>query len=58
MKTAIEDKIHTYMNSPDIILPFLSIGRLVYIKKQDKVWGWGVSLNFNKKKMTIKSKKK
>jgi hypothetical protein len=42
---------------PEIILPFLSIGRLVFIKRGDVEWGWGVSLNFNKKRITQKKKK-
>jgi hypothetical protein len=43
--------------NPETILPFLSIGRLVYIKKGEEDYGWGLSINFNKKRVNIKSKK-
>ncbi|MFO0131551.1 MAG: hypothetical protein ACK52J_03285 [bacterium] len=36
----------------------MSIGRLVFIKRGDIEWGWGVSLNFNKKKAVFKNKNK
>jgi ATP-dependent RNA helicase DOB1 len=55
---ALKDKLQKIICVPEIILPFLSIGRLVFIKKGEVDWGWGVSLNFNKKKMAIKHKKK
>lgn len=35
---------------PEHILPFLSIGRVLFIQKEKDVWGWGISINFNKKK--------
>jgi hypothetical protein len=35
----------------------LSIGRLVYIKDGETDWGWGLVINFTKKKMQIKKKK-
>jgi hypothetical protein len=53
----IKDKQQKIMCVPEIILPFLSIGRLVYVKKGEKEWGWGVSINFNKQKVALKKRK-
>lgn len=40
------------------MLPYLSIGRLVLVKKGEEDWGWGVSINFTQKKMTFQTKQK
>ncbi len=39
------------------MLPFLSIGRLIYVKDGETDWGWGIVVNFTKKKMNMKKKK-
>lgn len=31
---------------------------MIFIKKGEEEWGWGVSINFTQKKMAIKSQKK
>lgn len=49
----INTKIHVIVCTPENVLPFLMIGRLVFIKKEEVEWGWGIVLNFNKKKMNI-----
>ena len=43
---------------PEHILPFLSIGRLIYIRNNDIDWGWGVVINFTKKKLNVKKNKR
>lgn len=53
-----KEKIKEIMVQPANILPFLKIGRLIYIKNGDLDWGWGVTINFTKKRMQIKKKKK
>lgn len=45
------------MCQPQYILPFFSIGRLIYVKNGDIDWGWGVVVNFTKKKVQVKRKK-
>lgn len=42
------------INQPQVALPFLHIGRLVYIKNAEVDWGWGVYLNFMQKKAGVK----
>lgn len=49
--------IRRIIANPETLLPFLSIGRLVYVKKGEEDWGWGLSINFNKKRLNVKSKK-
>lgn len=43
---------------PEHILAFATIGRLLFIQKEKQVWGWGVVINFNKKKNIKKKGKK
>jgi ATP-dependent RNA helicase DOB1 len=52
-----KDMTRRIIAKPETLLPFLSIGRLVYVKKGDEEWGWGLSINFNKKRVNVKSKK-
>ena len=40
------------------MLPFFSIGRLIYIKNNDVDWGWGIVINFTKKRLAVKKKKR
>lgn len=46
------------MCQPQYMLPFFSIGRLIYIKNNDVEWGWGIVINFTKKRLAVKKKKK
>ena len=39
------------LNNPMISLPFLAIGRIVRIKSREMDWGWGIFLNFMKRKL-------
>ena len=34
------------MFQPQIVLPFLHIGRIIKIKGSDGDWGWGITINF------------
>ena len=43
---------------PKHVLPFLSIGRLVYIRNKDIDWNWGVVVNFTQKKLNAKKNKR
>lgn len=52
----IEVKAREIVTKPENILPYLSIGRLVYIKHKDQEWGWGCVINFLRKKMAIRQK--
>lgn len=40
------------------MLPYLSIGRLVLVKKGEDEWGWGISINFTQKKVSFQNKQK
>ena len=39
------------------MLPFFSIGRLIFVKNGDIEWGWGIVINFTKKRLQVKKKK-
>lgn len=52
----IEAKAREIVTKPENILPYLSIGRLVYIKHKDLDWGWGCVINFLRKKMAVRQK--
>jgi ATP-dependent RNA helicase DOB1 len=43
---SVKERIRKIVNQPKVVLPFLAIGRLVYIKTAEVDWGWGVYLNF------------
>jgi ATP-dependent RNA helicase DOB1 len=48
------EKIRKIVTSPQNILPFLAIGRVVFLEHNDEQWGWGAMINFSRKKMDIK----
>lgn len=50
----LKAKMRLIINQPQVALPFLAIGRLVYIKNAEVDWGWGVYLNFMQKKAGVK----
>ena len=51
-----ELKAREVITKPENILPYMSIGRLVYIKHKDTEWGWGCVINFLRKKLNLKPK--
>ncbi|CAG9326340.1 unnamed protein product [Blepharisma stoltei] len=51
-KQAIKQKMKTYMQQPEKLLRFITPGRLVYVVDPSGIhWGWGVVVNFTKKKV-------
>ena len=46
------------MRNPQYIAPFLNAGRLVYLRKKETIWGWGVLANMPKEKMGNKEDEK
>mgnify|MGYP003876892311 FL=1 len=53
-----QEKIKQIMVMPQHVLPFLKIGRIIHLKNNDIDWGWGVTINFTKKRMQVKKKQK
>lgn len=56
--TDFRDKIRKIVTAPQNILPFLAIGRVVYLEHNDEQWGWGAMINFSRKKIDVKQNKK
>jgi ATP-dependent RNA helicase DOB1 len=49
-----QDEISKIITQPENIVPFLTPGRLIKVKN----WGWGIVVNFTKKKFEITQKEK
>ena len=45
----LQKKIQDIVLTPKYLLPYLCIGRLVYVKSPKEDWGWGIIINFLKK---------
>jgi len=46
----LKQNLREFMNQPVYSVPFLQPGRLVKVTDGDQEWGWGVVVNFQKKK--------
>ncbi|CAD8110149.1 unnamed protein product [Paramecium primaurelia] len=55
--THIYNKIKKIIYQPQIVLPFMHIGRIIRIKGSDGDWGWGIQINFMQKKFGNKKNK-
>jgi len=52
--TDFREKIRMVVTAPQNILPFLAIGRVVYLEHNEEQWGWGAMINFSRKKVDVK----
>lgn len=54
----LSHELQLVVSQPTYAVPFLQAGRLVKVRDRDVSWGWGVVVNFSKKRVKSKRGKK
>merc|ERR1740123_1548209 len=46
-RNIMEERLMEFTHEPDVLLPFLNPGRVVHVVDGNRVFGWGIILNFH-----------